>query len=154
MVCERREKYRPPLQNFKQDDTDSRKYECPFKVHGYMLENNNWRLNVIYGLRNHDMCQKFIVHQIVCRLIPKEKECVTDMTLNLVQPKNILATLKCKRPENISNIKQLYNIRYQTNKTIRGIELKRNYCWNYWITTIMCLGIEHARMELPLEIYF
>ncbi|XP_050876455.1 protein FAR1-RELATED SEQUENCE 5-like [Lathyrus oleraceus] len=42
------------------------------------------------------------------------------MTLNLVQPKNILATLKLKRPKNISNIKQVYNIRYQTNKTLMG----------------------------------
>ncbi|XP_050909697.1 protein FAR1-RELATED SEQUENCE 5-like [Lathyrus oleraceus] len=42
------------------------------------------------------------------------------MTLNLVQPKNILATLKCKRPENISNIKKVYNIWYQTNKALMG----------------------------------
>ncbi|XP_050910017.1 uncharacterized protein LOC127123881 [Lathyrus oleraceus] len=51
--------------------------------------------------------------------MPKEKECVADMTLNLVQPKNILATLKQKRSKNISNIKQVYNIRYQTNKELR-----------------------------------
>ncbi|XP_050920180.1 protein FAR1-RELATED SEQUENCE 5-like [Lathyrus oleraceus] len=50
----------------------------------------------------------------------EEKECVVDMTLNLVQPKNILTTLKRKRPENISNIKQVYNIKYQTNKALRG----------------------------------
>ncbi|XP_050909874.1 protein FAR1-RELATED SEQUENCE 5-like [Lathyrus oleraceus] len=52
--------------------------------------------------------------------MPKEKECVPDMTLNLFQPKNILVTLKRKRPGNISNIKQVYNIRYQTNKALRG----------------------------------
>ncbi|XP_050878109.1 uncharacterized protein LOC127081920 [Lathyrus oleraceus] len=34
--------------------------------------------------------------------------------------KNIIATLKRKRPENISNIKQVYNIRYQTNKALKG----------------------------------
>ncbi|XP_050920489.1 uncharacterized protein LOC127138135 [Lathyrus oleraceus] len=44
----------------------------------------------------------------------EEKKCVDDMTLNLVQPKNILATLKWKRPENISKIKKVYNIRYRT----------------------------------------
>ncbi|XP_050914581.1 uncharacterized protein LOC127129440 [Lathyrus oleraceus] len=52
--------------------------------------------------------------------MPEENECVADMTLNLVQPKNMLATLKRKRPKNISNIKQMYNIRYQTNKASRG----------------------------------
>lgn len=48
----------------------------------------------------------------------EEKECITNMTLNLVQTKNILATLKRKKPKNISNIKQVYNIRYQTNQTL------------------------------------
>ncbi|CAK8567047.1 unnamed protein product [Lathyrus sativus] len=41
------------------------------------------------------------------------------MTLNLVQPKNILVILKRKRPDNIENNKQVYNIRYLTNKTIK-----------------------------------
>ncbi|XP_058757176.1 uncharacterized protein LOC131630414 [Vicia villosa] len=42
------------------------------------------------------------------------------MTLNLVQPKNILATLKWKEPDNVSNIRQVYNIRCRTNKAIMG----------------------------------
>ncbi|XP_050897520.1 uncharacterized protein LOC127104377 [Lathyrus oleraceus] len=119
-MCERSGKYRNPLQNFKSDDTGSRKCECPFKVRGYMLANKNWRFNVMCGLHNHDLCKKLADHSIACRLMPEEKECVVDMTLNLVQPKNILATVKWKRPENISNIKQVYNIRYQTNKALRG----------------------------------
>ena len=77
---------------------------------GYTLANNNWRFNAICGLNNHDLCEKLVGHPIACRLMPEEKECVDDMTLNLVQLKNILATLKRKRPENISNIKQVYNI--------------------------------------------
>ncbi|XP_050918727.1 uncharacterized protein LOC127136177 [Lathyrus oleraceus] len=56
--------------------------------------------------------------------MPEEKECVDDITLNLVQPKNILVTLKRKRPENISNIKQVYNSQYQTNKALRGGRIK------------------------------
>lgn len=54
---------------------------------------------MIYGLHNHDLCLKLVSHPSVCRLKPEEKECVADMTLNLVQPKNILATLKRKGPE-------------------------------------------------------
>ncbi|XP_050890066.1 uncharacterized protein LOC127095415 [Lathyrus oleraceus] len=94
MTCERSGKYRTPLWNFKRDDTDSRKCKCPFKVCGYMLENKNWRFNVICDLHNHDLCEKIVGHPSVCRLMPEENECVVDMTLNLVQPKNILATLK------------------------------------------------------------
>ncbi|XP_050916721.1 uncharacterized protein LOC127131874 [Lathyrus oleraceus] len=56
--------------------------------------------------------------------MPGEKECVADMTLNLVQPKNILPTLKRKRPKNISNIKKVYNIQYQTNKVLKGGKTK------------------------------
>ncbi|XP_050875558.1 uncharacterized protein LOC127079180 [Lathyrus oleraceus] len=42
------------------------------------------------------------------------------MTLNWVQSKNILATLKRKRPGNIVNIRKVYNIWYQNNKALRG----------------------------------
>ncbi|XP_050876420.1 uncharacterized protein LOC127080131 [Lathyrus oleraceus] len=114
MTCERSGKYITPLWNFKRDDTGSRKCECSFKVRGYMLANKNWRFNVICGLHNHDLCEKLADHPSVRWLIPEEKECVAHMTLNLVQPKNIIVTLKRKRPENISNIKQVYNIRYRT----------------------------------------
>ncbi|XP_050877400.1 protein FAR1-RELATED SEQUENCE 5-like [Lathyrus oleraceus] len=120
MTCEISRKYRTQLRNFKRDDTGSRKCECPFKMCGYMLTNNNLIFNVICGLHNHDLCEKLVGHPIVYRLRREEKECVVDMTLNLVQPKNIFATLKLKRPENISNIKQVYNIRYQNNKSLRG----------------------------------
>ncbi|CAK8534629.1 unnamed protein product [Lathyrus sativus] len=41
------------------------------------------------------------------------------MTLTLVQLKNILRTLKHKRPKNISIIKQVYNIQYLTNNALR-----------------------------------
>ncbi|XP_050895720.1 uncharacterized protein LOC127102392 [Lathyrus oleraceus] len=94
MICERSGKYRTPLQNFKRDDTGIRKCDCPFKVRGYMSTNKNSRFNMICGLHNHDLCLKLAGHPSVCRLKPEEKECVVDMTLNLVQPKNILATLK------------------------------------------------------------
>lgn len=75
---------------------------------------------MIYGLHNHDICEKLVGHPNAGRLMLKEKEFVLDMTLNLVQPKNILATLKRKRLENIPNIRQVYNIRYQNNKALRG----------------------------------
>ena len=128
LLCERSGKYQTPLRNFKRDDTGSRKCECPFKIRGYMLSTKKWRFSVICGLHNHELCLKLAGHPIVCRLKPEEKTCISEMTLNLVQPKNILATLKRKEPDNIANIKQVYNIRYLTNKAIRGIELRCNNC--------------------------
>ncbi|XP_050889882.1 protein FAR-RED ELONGATED HYPOCOTYL 3-like [Lathyrus oleraceus] len=123
MARERNRKYITHLWNFKRDDTGSRKCECPSKVRGYMLANKIWRFNVICGLHNHDLCEKLVGHPSLCQLMPEEKEYVADMTLNLVQSKNIFATLKWKRPKNISNIKQVYNIRYLTNK---GLMVDRN----------------------------
>lgn len=66
----------------------------------------------------------------------------------------MLATLKHKKPGNISNIKQVHNIRNNNYKALRRVELKCNNYWNFWMITIMYQGIEHARMESPLEIYF
>ncbi|XP_058763853.1 uncharacterized protein LOC131637287 [Vicia villosa] len=66
------------------------------------------------------MCGKLQGHPSVCRLNPEEKTCINDMSLNLVQPKNILSTLKRNEPDNISNIRQVYNIWYHNNKAVRG----------------------------------
>lgn len=71
---------------------------------------------MICGLHNHEMFQKLVGHPTAYPLIPKEKEIVSDMTLNIVQPKNILTTLKRKRSKNISNIMQVYNIQTLNNK--------------------------------------
>lgn len=51
---------------------------------------------MICGLHNHDLYEKLVGHSIACCLMPEEKKCVSDMTLNLVQTKSILATLKRK----------------------------------------------------------
>ncbi|XP_058779475.1 uncharacterized protein LOC131653367 [Vicia villosa] len=114
LTCERSGKYICRIQKLKHDDTGSRKCECPFRLRGYLLENNKWRFNVICCLHNHDLIPKLVGHPIACRLLPDEKTCVSDMTLSLVPPKNILVTLKRKRPGNTSNIKQVYNRRYQS----------------------------------------
>ncbi|CAK8565454.1 unnamed protein product [Lathyrus sativus] len=73
MTCETSGKYKPPLQNFKQDDTGSRKCECSFKLCGYMLENNKWIFNVMCGFYNHDLCEKLADHPIMCHLLSEEK---------------------------------------------------------------------------------
>ncbi|XP_058775580.1 protein FAR1-RELATED SEQUENCE 5-like [Vicia villosa] len=120
MLCERSGKYHPPLRKSKRDDMSSRKCECPFKICCYMLASKKWRFSFIYGLHNHDLFSKLQGHPSVCRLKPEEKTCFSDMFLNLIQPKNIPATLKQKEPDNVSNISQVYNIRYLNNKAIRG----------------------------------
>ncbi|XP_058775209.1 uncharacterized protein LOC131649464 [Vicia villosa] len=119
LTCKRSGKYIPPLWYFKREDTGSRKCECPFKLRDYRLKNNKWRFDVIYGLHRKDLSEKLYGHPIACRLLREEKECVSGMTLNLVQLKNILATLKRKILKNIANIKHVYNRRYQYKLSLR-----------------------------------
>lgn len=38
--CARSGKYTTLIWKLKRDDIDSRKCDCPFKLHGYLLENN------------------------------------------------------------------------------------------------------------------
>ena len=64
---------------------------------------------MIYGTHNHDMCHKLVGHPITCRFMPREKEIVSDMTLNMMQPNKILVTLKVKDPE-ISQISRKYTM--------------------------------------------
>lgn len=82
--------------------------------------NNTRTFNVICGIHNHDLCHNSVDHPIICRLNSEEKKLVSEMTLNMVQPRNILATLKRKIFESISNIRQVYNIRIKNNKARRG----------------------------------
>lgn len=60
---------------------------------------------MVFGIHNHDLCHKLFGHPIVCSLNLEEKELVSNMTLNMVPPKNILAILKQKILQNVSNIK-------------------------------------------------
>ncbi|XP_050895737.1 uncharacterized protein LOC127102411 [Lathyrus oleraceus] len=109
MRCKRSDTYQPPIRKLKRDDTGSRKGECPFKLCGYCKADDTLKLYVVYGTHNHALYHMLVGHPIVCLHIPEEKELVSNMTLNMVAPKNILATLKRERPQNVS-IKQVYNV--------------------------------------------
>lgn len=56
-------------------------------------------------------------------MISERKKLVFDMTFNMVEPKNILVTLKRKDPS-ASNNKQIHNVRRQKNKARRGLRSK------------------------------
>lgn len=76
---------------------------------------------MVSGIHNHALNDKLVGHPVICRLVPEERELVSDMTLNLVVPKNLFGSLKRKKPLNVSYIKQIYNMRARNNKTTRGL---------------------------------
>ncbi|MCI55479.1 protein FAR1-RELATED SEQUENCE 5, partial [Trifolium medium] len=51
---------------------------------------------------------------------PDEKELVRELTENMALPRNILSTLKKRRPQTATTMKHIYNIRCRMNKAIRG----------------------------------
>ncbi|XP_058769275.1 uncharacterized protein LOC131643138 [Vicia villosa] len=83
-------------------------------------ERSGMYVSPIQKLKRDDSKSRKFGHLIVCRLKLKEKVIVSDMSLISVAPKNILADLKRKRPESVSNIKQVYNAHYRNNMAIRG----------------------------------
>ncbi|XP_058726144.1 uncharacterized protein LOC131597443 [Vicia villosa] len=127
MICERSGMYHPRIRKLKQDDTGLRKYECPSKLRRYHMADEIWKFNIIFCIHNHALTDNLAGYPIVCRLALEERELVSDMTLNKVAPKNILVSLKQRRPLNISNIKKIYNVRDRDSKAVRGPRSKMQY---------------------------
>lgn len=74
------------------------------------------KFNVVSSIHNHALQTELVGNPIICCLKPKKKEIVPNMSLIRVALKNLLAYLKQKRPESVSNIKQVYNVRYRNIK--------------------------------------
>lgn len=65
------------------------------------MADETWKFSVISGIYNHALHDKLVGHPIVCRLMPEDMELVSDMTLNMVVSKNIVASLKRKKSLNV-----------------------------------------------------
>lgn len=63
-------------------------------LHEFLKESATWTFNGVYSIHKYDICYKLVDHPIACHLNYEEKDIVYEMKLNMVQPKNILATLK------------------------------------------------------------
>ena len=77
-------------------------------------------LKVICGLHNYDFGETLVGHSYARRLRPDEHGLVVDMTKSQVKPSNILLTLKENNEDNVTTIKQLYNIIYTYKKLFKG----------------------------------
>ncbi|GAU37191.1 hypothetical protein TSUD_30560 [Trifolium subterraneum] len=79
-----------------------------------------WSLSVVCGEHNHEMSKTLEGHLLVGRLKTEEKECVRELTKNLVAPKNIMTMLKGRNPDSKTNMKQIYNARQRFKTDVRG----------------------------------
>ncbi|XP_058768633.1 protein FAR-RED ELONGATED HYPOCOTYL 3-like [Vicia villosa] len=110
--CKRGGKYVPTNRMLKHDDTGSRKCACPFKLHITHRIDDLCYFSIIYRFHNHALETKLHGHLITYRLSREEKDVILELSIIKVAPRNILADLKRKRPDSVSNIKQVYNERY------------------------------------------
>jgi hypothetical protein len=105
----------------KHEATESRKCGCLFKLHGYVVkEENAWKLAILNGVQNHEMLPYLAGHLLARRLIEDDNEIVCDLTKSSVKPKNILTNLKGKRKESMTIIKKIYNQCHKYKTAQRG----------------------------------
>ncbi|XP_058774718.1 uncharacterized protein LOC131648990 [Vicia villosa] len=110
--CERGGKYVRTNRVLKHDDTGSRKCACPFKLHVTRRIDGLWHFSMICGVHNHTLETNLYGHPSACRLSREEENVISKLSTIKVAPRNILTDLKQKKPDNVSNIKQVYNERY------------------------------------------
>ena len=121
IACERSGEYRPKKHNLVRACTDSRKCECPFKLHAKPVSGGDgWMVKLICGIHNHEMAKSLVGHPYTGRLTKDEKNVVVDMMKSMVKPRNILLTLKENNDNNYTTIKQIYNAKHAYRSSIRG----------------------------------
>ncbi|AES68811.1 FAR1 DNA-binding domain protein [Medicago truncatula] len=120
LVCESSGEQKVSKKKVKHEATRSRKYECLFKVRGYVVrEDNAWKLAILYGVHNHEMVPFLAGHLLAGRLMEDDKKIIHDLTNSSVKPKNILTNLKKKRQESMTNIKgDLTEMQFLISKTV------------------------------------
>jgi len=84
-------------------------------------------LVILNRVHNHEMVPKLEGHILAGRLKEEDKHIVHDLTKSLVPPKNILMSLKGKRHECLTNIKQVYNARQRIKKSSRDDKTKMQH---------------------------
>lgn len=85
-----------------------------FRLRAYLhATTNDWHVSITDGIHNHVLDRALQGHLIAGRLKPEEKQLLSELTRNLVPPKNIISTMKERDPNNVSDIKQIYNAHYR-----------------------------------------
>jgi len=77
-------------------------------------------LKIICGSSNHDLTDALVNYPCVGRLKLDGHVLLVDMIKSEVNPSNILLTLKESNEDNVTTIKQLYNVRYTYKRLLRG----------------------------------
>lgn len=94
----------------------SKKTNCPFDLVGKYVEMYDcWKLEVICEEHNHEPT-RIEDHPFAMRLSADETCLVLDLSRKNVKPQYILSILKEKFPNNLSNMRTIYNILHKFRK--------------------------------------
>ncbi|KAL5196100.1 hypothetical protein HKD37_20G057784 [Glycine soja] len=105
---------------FVRRDTETRKCECPFKLHDKpVVGEQGWMVKLMCEIHNHELAKSLVGHPYVGRLTKAEKTLIVDMMKSMVKPRNILLTLKEHNANSYTTIKQIYNARSAYRSFIR-----------------------------------
>lgn len=109
--CERSDIYRDRgnIKVKKKIDNATRKYNCPFSIHGINLGGDRWELEVRCGLHNHDILNTLVSHPFAGRLTKEEEKLIAELSLAGAKPKDIICGLKRRHQDNASMMKTIYN---------------------------------------------
>ena len=119
LACERGGTYRHAknksnVEDLNRKGTGTKKCDCPFKIIGVKLtSSDDWSVKVVCGFHNHRAAKQLEGHSYAGRLSDGEKTILSDMTKNLVKPRNILLSIKNHDEYNVSTMKTIYNARHK-----------------------------------------
>ena len=78
-----------------------------------LTSNDDWSVKVVCGFHNHQATKQLEGHSYAGRLSDGEKNILSDLTKNLVKPKNILLSIKNHDEYNVSTMKTIYNAHHK-----------------------------------------
>lgn len=88
----------------------SKKCNCPFKLQGYFDSPYGWRVNVKEHRHNHLPLENLVGHAYARRLSVDERKWVELAAQMNNPPREIFAKLKENFPNNLSTVKDIYNL--------------------------------------------
>ena len=124
LTCGNFGEYRSGKKKLSEDDPNevvvireghSKKCRCTFELYGIRMkkqvgvETRKWILNVLSGQHNHKLPTSFIGHPYMGRMTPEEQCIIRNAGEIFTRPRDIIAQLRKKNPENVTSTKQVAN---------------------------------------------
>ncbi|KAD2804648.1 hypothetical protein E3N88_38025 [Mikania micrantha] len=90
----------------------SKKTGCEFELIGkYERSCDGWKLRVVNSEHNHQGAEQLDSHSYAMRLNEAETRLVEQLSNQNILPRDILAAVKDQNPDNVSNLRSIYNAR-------------------------------------------